>query len=79
MATRRNQRSVNCALLIGSSFSTEKAHINLHIEDFDVFFGDQRRMKGEEAEQQFKKIGEERPQDSRSERCRKSCASTDPC
>ena len=28
----------------------------MHIEDFDVFFGDQHRMKGEEAEQQFNKL-----------------------
>ena len=56
MATRRTQRSVNCAPLIGSCFSTEKVHINLHIEDFDVFFGDQHRMKGEGAEQQFNKL-----------------------
>ena len=71
MATRRTQRSVNCALLIASSLSTEKGHIDLHIEDFDVFFGDQHRMKGEEAEQQFNKLARKRPQDSRSERCKK--------
>ena len=43
-------------MLHGSSFGTEKAYTGHYKDDFDVFFGIGRRMKGAEPEEQFNKL-----------------------
>ena len=53
---------LNCALLNGFSFRTEKAYIEQCREDLDVsvFFGIEHRMNGDEATQQFNKLAKKK-------------------
>ena len=51
-------------MLNGSSFEIEKAYIEQYRGNNDVSFGIEKRMKGQEAEQQFNEFGEEQLEDS---------------
>ena len=51
----KNLKTVRCASLNGSAWSTERKHMKRYKGIFDIFFGIEHRMKKEESEKQFNK------------------------
>ena len=52
---QKEPRAVRCALLNGSTWSTEKKYMRRYRGTFDIFFGVKHRMRKEEIEEQFNK------------------------
>ena len=56
---RKDEKSLKCALLNGSAWSTEKKHKRRYKGTFDIFFGVKHRLRKEEMEEQLNKEAKE--------------------
>ena len=52
---QKASKTARCALLNGSTWSTERKHMRMHRGTFDIFFGVEHRLRREDMEEQFNK------------------------